>query len=138
MNCCSWHITSRAVVKDSEYNMILILRLGTTNNIDFELIFWLVIFWPASFSAKRWLFWYFKDLIKFKYVLHVILYLKFLFKILKSLFTDQFMILNFRWDSYEDFESNLKLLKSIPNMVKQIQNLLELGITNEITFAKGY
>ena len=48
------------------------------------------------------------------------------------------MILNFRWDSYEDFESNLKLLKSIPNMVKQIQNLLELGITNEITFAKGY
>ena len=57
---------------------------------------------------------------------------------MKSLFTDQFMILNLRWDSYEDFESNLKLLKSIPNMVKQIQNLLELGITNEITFANGY
>ena len=73
-----------------------------------------------------------------EYLLISIWILKFLFKILKFLFTDQFMILNFRWDSYEDFESNLKLLKSIPNMVRQIQNLLELGITNEITFAKGY
>ena len=43
---------------------------------------------------------------------------------------------NFKWETNQDFERNLKILDGLPKMIRQIQTLLEEGIKEEMTFAK--
>ena len=43
---------------------------------------------------------------------------------------------NFKWDTNMDFERNLKILRALPKMIRQIQRLLEEGVKEKMTFAK--
>ena len=43
---------------------------------------------------------------------------------------------NFKWETNQDFERNLKILDGLPKMIRQIQTLLEEGIKEKMTFAK--
>ena len=41
---------------------------------------------------------------------------------------------NFRWNTNQDFERNLKILKNLPKMIGQIQTLLSEGIKESTLF----